>query len=256
MENNIIKGDAHEHPEIVIKIDLEEVFHGRQKPPHDHDPGTVVLYVIRVDKQQFELREHKLSGRQLLALVGLSPDQYRLFQLGEGHKEVLPDEIVDFRKFGIERFKSVAKHANEGKEAAQAASPSTARRMFDLLPDDEQFLDRAYKNWETLQTGNTGWILIHDFKVPSGYNIEEVSVAFMLPPSYPTTELDMMYFSPALSRQDGKGIGAISNQALDGKTFQRWSRHRNPGVWRPGVDNLETHVLSVQGWLTDELIKR
>jgi hypothetical protein len=78
----------------------------------------------------------------------------------------------------------------------------------------------------------------------------------MIPPSYPSTEFDMMYFCPALHRKDGQSIGALSQQSLDGKTFQRWSRHRNAGEWRSGIDNLETHVLSVQAWLIDELKKR
>ena len=46
-------------------------------------------------------------------------------------------------------------------------------------------------------------------------------------------------------------------QALDGKTFQRWSRHR-PGdePWRPGVDNLETHLVLTRDAFDDEFIKR
>lgn len=243
--------------EIIIKIDLEEVFHGRQKEDDCHDPGTIVYYVFKVDKESFERKQYEWTGKELLALVGLTPEKYRLFQLAEGHKEIAPDEVVDLRKCGIERFKSVAKHANEGKEeAAQAASSIQLRRQVDLLTDDEMFLNKAYPDWETLQVGNTGWILLNEFKLPMGYNLEDATVAFMMPTSYPTTEFDMMYFFPALQRKDGNPIGALSTQALDGKTFQRWSRHRNPGEWRSGIDNLETHVLSVQSWLFDEFKKR
>lgn len=244
--------------EIIIKIDLEEVFNGRQKS-HDHnkpyDPGTVIYYVFKVDKTTFERKEHIFTGKELLALVGLTPEKFRLFQLGEGHKEILPDEKVDLKECGIERFKSVAKHANEGKEAAQAASPSL-KRMFSLLPHDESFLNKYFPNWEAIQISGTGWILIHNFKIVAGYNVEETTVAFMIPPSYPTVEFDMMYFYPALSRKDNQPIGALSHQALEGKSYQRWSRHRIAGEWRPGIDNLETHVLSVQSWLIDELKKR
>jgi hypothetical protein len=253
MTNNI--DNEKNGPNEIIKIDLEEVFHGRQKHHEHHDPGTIIYYVFKVDKTTFERKEHEFTGRELLALVGLTPEKYRLFQLGEGHKEILPDQKVDFREYGIERFKSVAKHANEGKEAAaQAASPSF-KRMFDLLPDDEIFLNTHFPNWETIKVGNTGWILIHNFKIVDGYNVEEPTVAFMIPASYPTTEFDMMYFYPALNRKDSKIIGALSQQTLDGKNYQRWSRHRIAGEWRSSIDNLETHVLSVQGWLIDELKK-
>ena len=242
--------------EIIIKIDLEEIFNGRQKHHEHHDPGTIVYYVFKVDKEQFERREHEWTGSALLALVGLTPDKYRLFQIGEGHKEILPHDMVDLRKCGIERFKSVAKHANEGKEAAATAASSSLRKMFELLRDDEVFLNKNYPSWETLQAANTGWIIINNFPLPAGYNVEESTVAFMVPPSYPTTEFDMMYFYPALSRNDGQPIGALSQQGLDSKIFQRWSRHRNSGEWRAGTDNLETHVLSVQSWIIDELKKR
>jgi Prokaryotic E2 family E/Multiubiquitin len=239
----------------IVKVDLEEVFHGKQTHCEDHDPGTIVYYVFKVDKQSFEKREFKWNGKELLALVGLTPDKYRLFQIGEGQKEILPDDVIDIRKCGVERFKSVAKFANEGKEAAAIAA-SSLRRMIELLPEDVAFLDRYFPKWETLHQGGTGWIFIHDFKVPEAYNVGAASVAFMIPPSYPTTEFDMMYFYPALSRKDSQPIGALNFQALDAKNFQRWSRHRNAGDWRSGIDNLETHVLSVQSWLIDELKKR
>ncbi|MFT3909758.1 MAG: multiubiquitin domain-containing protein [Ferruginibacter sp.] len=243
--------------EIIIKIDLEEIFHGRQKHPHNHaDPGTIIYYLFKVDKMSFEKKEHEFTGRQLLALVGLTPDKYRLFQIGEGHKEILPDQKVDLRECGIERFKSVAKQANEGKEAAAQAASLPMKRMFSLLAEDEAFLNKNFPNWETIKVANTGWILIHQFEIVDGYNNKEVTVAFMVPPSYPTTEFDMMYFYPDLCRADGKPIGALSHQNLEGKNYQRWSRHRVAGEWRSGVDNLETHVLSVQSWLIDELKKR
>lgn len=253
-QNLDIENDGHN--EIIIKIDLEDVFHGRQKH-HEHcEPGTIVYYVFKIDKTTFERREHEFSGKELLALVGLTSEKYRLFQLGEGHKEILPDQKVNLKECGIERFKSVAKHANEGKEAAAKAASLSFRRVVDLLSDDEDFLDKHFPNWETLQVGNTGWILIHNFKIIDGYNVEEATIAFMIPASYPTTEFDMMYFLPALNRKDSKVIGALSQQALDGKNYQRWSRHRLAGEWRSGIDNLETHVLSVKAWLIDELKKR
>jgi hypothetical protein len=240
----------------IIKVDLEEVFHGKQKHSEDHDPGTIVYYVFKVDKQSFEKREFEWKGKELLALVGLTPDKNRLFQIGEGQKEIMPEEVIDLRKCGVERFKSVAKFANEGKEAAAIAASSSLRRTIELLPEDVDFLNRYFPKWETLHQGGTGWILIHDFTIPEAYNVDGVTVAFMIPPSYPTTEFDMMYFHPELSRKDGQSIGALSSQGLDGKNFQRWSRHRNAGDWRSGIDNLETHILSVQGWLIDELKKR
>lgn len=64
----------------------------------------------------------------------------------------------------------------------------------------------------------------------------------------------MAYFSPGLARKDNQPIGATeSTQALDGKSFQRWSRHRtNEAPWRPGDDDVATHLVLVANWLERE----
>jgi hypothetical protein len=68
-------------------------------------------YLIRVDNQRHALTTPLTTGRKLLALSGKSPDQYRLDQIlptGEG-RAIGPDETVDLRKAGIERFITVLK---------------------------------------------------------------------------------------------------------------------------------------------------
>ncbi|MBX9746205.1 MAG: hypothetical protein K2X34_04840, partial [Hyphomonadaceae bacterium] len=55
---------------------------------------------------------------------------------------------------------------------------------------------------------------------------------------------------------DGRAIGALAHDDFDGKTWQRWSRHRTPANrWRPGIDGLSTHFALVQEWLARELMK-
>jgi hypothetical protein len=45
----------------------------------------------------------------------------------------------------------------------------------------------------------------------------------------------------------------VFEQALDGKKFQGWSRHRKVGEWRPGVDCIATHLCLVDNWLVKDL---
>ena len=131
------------------------------------------------------------------------------------------------------------------------------RREFALPKADEGFLEARGLPWETLNSGGQ-WLLMHNFPVPDGYNHDQVSVAVLISSGYPEAQLDMVFFSPALARLDGKVIKATqAKQQLDGKEWQRWSRHRtaqNP--WRPGVDNIETHFLLINDWLEREFLNR
>lgn len=103
------------------------------------------------------------------------------------------------------------------------------RRQFQLPAADETFLNALDRPWETVLDGSVRWVLIHDRVVPAGYTVTSVSEAHRIDIGYPDTQLDMIYFSPHLQRSDGKAIGALSTQQIDGATWQRWSRHREPG---------------------------
>lgn len=128
------------------------------------------------------------------------------------------------------------------------------RRQFDLPSFDTEYLGTIGLDWETILEGAKRWLLIHKWPLPTGYTAENATVALQIPPGYPEAQIDMAYFFPALARKDGKQIGAAqSAQALDGKSFQRWSRHRTPQApWRPGEDEVATHMVLVDDWLARE----
>ncbi len=132
----------------------------------------------------------------------------------------------------------------------------TLRRQFTPLPQDLEFLEEHGLPWETIVDGSQ-WFLIHEFPTHEGYNHPQVTAAIRIETGYPQAELNMVYFFPALARKDGKPIGATQTvQQIDGKAFQRWSRHRtgqNP--WKAGRDYLGTHVLLIEDWLEREFEK-
>ena len=129
------------------------------------------------------------------------------------------------------------------------------RRQFDLPERDMLYLNALGLPWETLGAKGVGHVLIHDFPTPPGYTESKVTVALQIDSGYDDTQIDMAYFSPALVRSDGKSIGALATKAIDGKTFQRWSRHRtSANPWRPGEDYLGTHMALVEEWLTREFV--
>src|SRR6185312_5956926 len=130
------------------------------------------------------------------------------------------------------------------------------RRDFRLPAGDEAYLSHLGNPWEAIRDAGLPWLLIHEFGAPEAYSQPLVTVAILVTPGYPDAQLDMAYFHPALSRKDGVGINAICIQGLDGKPFQRWSRHRTPAnPWRPGVDDVASHLELVRYWLEREFKK-
>ena len=130
------------------------------------------------------------------------------------------------------------------------------RRDFELLAEDAAFLDECGFTWESVADGSQ-WVLINGFPLPQGYTETHTTAAVRLESGYPDAQLDMVYFHPAVVRRDGRPIGATnSNQAIDGRQFQRWSRHRtaqNP--WIAGQDSLATHIMLIEDWLEREFEK-
>ena len=128
------------------------------------------------------------------------------------------------------------------------------RRQFKLPEIDEDYLDGLGLSWELIKDKGLNWLIVHGYAVPPGYTVETTSVALMIPASYPDVEIDMAYFRPELKRSDRGTIRAITNQTIKRKTWQRWSRHRtrtNP--WRPGVDDVQSHLQLVDEWLAREI---
>ena len=128
------------------------------------------------------------------------------------------------------------------------------RRQFKLPPPDEEFLDRYGCSWETI-TESGLWVLVHDFQTPEGYDHPTVTAAISIPTGYPNVHLDMVYFHPGLKRKDGCHIKKADYwQVIDGKSFQRWSRHHAQKnlCLEGGTYSLETHTCLVEDWLNRE----
>jgi hypothetical protein len=126
------------------------------------------------------------------------------------------------------------------------------RRDFELGPDDARALNALGLAWETVRDGQNLWLIIHDFPIPAGYNIDRARAAIRLD-TYPPGMIDMAYFHPPLSRADGRSINNLTAAQVDGAAYQQWSRHY---AWTSGKDTLGTHVRKVRGWLKHEFRKR
>jgi hypothetical protein len=135
------------------------------------------------------------------------------------------------------------------------------RRDFKLRSIDADFLERVGLPWEAVREPKGSelrdWVIIHDRPIPPGYKVGKASTALLLPGTYPETQIDMAYFSPAVLRTDGKAIPNLSAETIIDVSYQRWSRHRteaNP--WDPAEDSIETHLILVDLWFKTEITRR
>jgi hypothetical protein len=224
-------------------VDIEEYARAERPVPRAH------RYRYRVNKQHLVTKCPELTGRQILEAAGLVPvDQYRL-RLKERHGppvEIGLDQVVNLRKPGIERFVAQKKEVQDGLGN---------RRDFALPAEDIAFLDSLGLRWDAIAEAGNLWVVIYGVVLPPGFTESATDVAIQIMPGYPTSQLDMAYFNPPVLRQDGRSIACANTvENLDGRTWQRWSRHRiGATAWVPGEDNLERHFMFMQDWWSREI---
>lgn len=125
------------------------------------------------------------------------------------------------------------------------------RRQFELPTDEVEGFAALYPQWEALREAGKNWLLVHGFAVPPGYNVGAVDLVVQIPPGYSRERLDMVYVFPVLSLQSGRSIPAVeSRETIDGRSFQRWSRHYD---WDPARHNLSIHLQFAREWFEREL---
>ena len=112
-----------------------------------------------------------------------------------------------------------------------------------MLPAaDKEFLDGLGYAYEVAAEAGYICVTIKGFNMPPGLAPANPDLLLRLQQGYPDIPPDMWWFSPAVVRTDGQGIEAtnVTEHHL-GRTWQRWSRHLQPGQWQSGVDTLQTY---------------
>jgi hypothetical protein len=184
--------------------------------------------------------------------AGFDPSKaWNIFLLvaGEGKKQVDVNYVVDLRTPGIEKIRLMPRNVDNG-DGQQAK----LRRCFQLLAVDERYLDGTGLRWETILEGERRWLVIQGYGLLPGYAPEVCNLALDIPKDYPTAQIDMFYFAPAVARSDGVIVPSVQVTAsVEGITYQGWSRHRNQSnPWDPYTDNVVTHMALVEYSLARE----
>jgi hypothetical protein len=117
-----------------------------------------------------------------------------------------------------------------------------------FLPNsDREWLESLGWSYEEVVENNPPskrGVIIRGFLLPQGkFQVDRATLMIQIPQGYPDANLDMFWFEPALylapsQRQPNCTI----TETHFGATWQRWSRHYKAGAWRPGIDDLSTHI--------------
>jgi hypothetical protein len=187
-----------------------------------------------------------------LGLAGVDANQgWHIFLIvqGQDKREVALDDEIDLTAPGIEKLRLTPKDVSNGE-----ANP-VALRQFRLMPADENYLDSTFQDWQAILENGRQWVILPSYHLPVGYSETGVSLAIEVPTTYPMQQIDMFYVFPAVVILSGTALLATEHrEAIQGKSYQRWSRHRGANSpWRPGIDNVMTHLALVESALLKEV---
>lgn len=234
-------------PFVQETLDLHDCFCQGVKP------FITYKYLIKINGDKFEVEQESITGSEIIRLMNKDPQTHRVRMFTSHGKTIIKnDESVDLTECGVERFVIEPLDCTEGFVVSN--------HFNQLLPEDITYL-KSFQNVDYILDGvsgnNVNWLIIRSFPIPKGYNVEVSDMAILIPINYPAGALDMVYFYPPLNRIDNKPIGAIVNQNIEGKSYQRWSRHRtNSNRWNPEIDNVESHIDLMVNCLLEEFKKR
>lgn len=207
---------------------------------------------LRVQGVTLEFDEPVVKVADAMTKAGFDPTKaWHIYLLvaGQPKQEVSVDYMVDLRTPGLEKIRLMQRNVDNGD-----GQQRKLRRDFELLAIDKRYLDGTGMRWETILVGERRWLVIHEYQLLSGYVPAVSKLALDIPKEYPSAQIDMFYFAPAVARCDGQAIPSTQVTAsIDDVAYQGWSRHRkSTNPWDPNTDNVATHLALVESCLARE----
>ena len=196
---------------------------------------------LKVQGVLLTLTAASISVRDALVKAGIDPNKGWTAALkikGAPRETIGLDGIIDLSRPGIEKLWLRPNHINNGE------APCGPCRDFAIPQADAQFLEKRGLVWDSVMEGASRWIIFRKYPMPEGYTMSEADIAVQIPATYPQAALDMFYCYPPLQLTSRRQIPATEvRQAIQGRSYQRWSRHRSGDTaWNPNCDSLITHV--------------
>lgn len=108
----------------------------------------------------------------------------------------------------------------------------------------------GHSAWELVEQPD-GWafLVLKEFPFPEGFLPRAAKVLIKLPPLFPDAAPDMFWVNPHVHLSNGAAPHGTCTETLLGETWQRYSWHLSPGVWKPGISSLRDFIRCVRGRL-------
>jgi hypothetical protein len=215
-------------------------------------PGKKERWKLNVQGVTIESELPTIIVKDAMEQAGFDPNQAWIIFLkvaGENKQEVQTSDPIDLRHPGIEKLRLTPRHVENGE------APAALRREFALLDSDEDYLDGLGYPWETVIDQGRRWLILHGYGFPAGYLSPSADLAMEVPTSYPAAQIDMFYVYPPARMANGNQIPRTeSNETIQGRAFQRWSRHRMAQApWNSQTDNVTTQMALVESAILKEV---
>lgn len=115
---------------------------------------------------------------------------------------------------------------------------------------DIDYLARRGFEYSVASEANMTCVVIKGYRLPTGYDRVQSDLLLRLSPGYPDVAPDMWWFDPPAKLSNGGGVQATDSiEQYLGRSWQRWSRHFQPGQWQSGIDSLESFFALIRNEL-------
>lgn len=124
-----------------------------------------------------------------------------------------------------------------------------------LPPTDRAYLESKSYRFDEVADGGLLCVVIHNYKLPSGYVPEQTDLLLRLPQGFPDVPPDMWWCDPPvrLAATSAFPQNADLMETHLGRNWQRFSRHFQPGAWHPGRDSLQSYLQLINRNLANSL---
>jgi hypothetical protein len=119
---------------------------------------------------------------------------------------------------------------------------------------DRMVAGREVSSYFTQLEGGMTCVVLQAFRLPPGMSVPTTDMLLRLPPGFPDAAPDMFWCDPPVRRSNGTDIdqSQVTESYLD-RQWQRFSRHLNPGEWRPGIDSIDSFIVLIRKTLNQGL---